>query len=176
MWKECILHYLKNKLNVFNLFFHAVVIYGKTSYKTKRNMIRYVSQNLFCSDECLAHCISQDCRMGKGIAVLFKKLFGRVQELKEQRKIVGQCAVIKDGSRYIYYLVTKKQAYERPTYETLRSSLYDMKAHLIANDVTQLSMPRIGCGLDCLQWSKVVLIIEEVFRDTNVNVTVYSLK
>lgn len=32
----------------------------------------------------LAHCISADVAMGKGIAVLFKKKFGGVQELKKQ--------------------------------------------------------------------------------------------
>ena len=34
----------------------------------------------------LAHCISEDCRMGKGIAVLFKNKFGGVSELLKQVK------------------------------------------------------------------------------------------
>ena len=32
----------------------------------------------------LAHCVSKDMRMGKGIAVLFKKKFGGMDELKKQ--------------------------------------------------------------------------------------------
>lgn len=32
----------------------------------------------------LAHCVSEDFHMGKGIATLFKKEFGRVGELKAQ--------------------------------------------------------------------------------------------
>lgn len=32
----------------------------------------------------LAHCVSSDLRMGKGIAVAFKKTFGGVEELKQQ--------------------------------------------------------------------------------------------
>ena len=32
----------------------------------------------------LAHCISEDVRMGKGIAVLFKNKFGGVQDLLRQ--------------------------------------------------------------------------------------------
>lgn len=40
-----------------------------------------------CSEkDALAHCVSADFRMGKGIAVLFKQKFGGVQELKDQRK------------------------------------------------------------------------------------------
>ena len=32
----------------------------------------------------LAHCVSEDMAMGKGIAIVFKKRFGGVRELKEQ--------------------------------------------------------------------------------------------
>ena len=38
-----------------------------------------------CRDsESLAHCISADARMGKGIAVLFKRKFGGVDEILTQ--------------------------------------------------------------------------------------------
>ena len=32
----------------------------------------------------LVHCVSEDLRMGKGIAVTFKKKFGGVEELEAQ--------------------------------------------------------------------------------------------
>ena len=38
-------------------------------------------------DESLAHCVSEDLRMGKGIATLFKKNFEGVPELKAQGKV-----------------------------------------------------------------------------------------
>nr|XP_037861994.1 ADP-ribose glycohydrolase OARD1 isoform X3 [Chlorocebus sabaeus] len=49
--------------------------------------ITYVKGDLFAcpKTDSLAHCISEDCRMGAGIAVLFKKKFGGVQELLNQR-------------------------------------------------------------------------------------------
>lgn len=34
---------------------------------------------------------------------------------------------------------------------------------------------RIGCGLDGLQWEKVSAILEEVFENTDIKITVYSL-
>lgn len=48
--------------------------------------LKYVTGNLFScpEDEALAHCISEDCRMGAGIAVMFRKTFSGVGELKEQ--------------------------------------------------------------------------------------------
>uniref|UniRef100_A0A3B3W0X7 Macro domain-containing protein n=1 Tax=Poecilia latipinna TaxID=48699 RepID=A0A3B3W0X7_9TELE len=53
----------------------------------------YVTGDLFSApdQESLAHCVSEDLRMGKGIAVLFKKNFGRVDALKEQSKFFNFC-------------------------------------------------------------------------------------
>ena len=36
------------------------------------------------SSSSLAHCVSEDMAMGRGVAVLFKKEFGGVGELKDQ--------------------------------------------------------------------------------------------
>ena len=46
----------------------------------------YVSGDLFScpADEALAHCISEDCRMGAGVAAAFRRRFGGVAELKGQ--------------------------------------------------------------------------------------------
>ncbi|KAK3098050.1 hypothetical protein FSP39_015596, partial [Pinctada imbricata] len=129
-----------------------------------------------CEDtESLAHCISEDCRMGKGIAVIFKKKFGDVQILKNQGKKTGEVAILKKGKRFIYYLVTKPKFQDKPTYDTLRSSLNAMKKHCITHNVTSVSMPRIGCGLDRLQWEEVSTMICEIFADTTMTITVYTL-
>ncbi|XP_074537971.1 ADP-ribose glycohydrolase OARD1 [Halichoeres trimaculatus] len=139
--------------------------------------LNYVTGDLFScpEDEALAHCISEDCRMGAGIAVLFKKKFEGVKELKEQMKLPGQCAVLKQDGRFIYYLITKKKASQKPTYQSLKQSLEDMKSHCELNGVTKISIPRIGCGLDRLMWKKVAEILEQVFKHTDICITVYSL-
>ncbi|XP_037334290.2 ADP-ribose glycohydrolase OARD1 isoform X1 [Pungitius pungitius] len=142
-----------------------------------RRRLRYVSGDLFScpEDQALAHCISEDCRMGAGIAVMFKEKFKGVEELKEQKKLTGNCAVLKRDGRFVYYLITKKKARQKPTYDSLTQSLEDMKSHCLENGVTRISMPRIGCGLDRLQWSRVSEILEEVFKTTDISITVYSL-
>ena len=52
----------------------------------ERCAVSHVSGDLFScpEEEALAHCISEDCRMGAGIAVLFRKKFHGVEELKAQ--------------------------------------------------------------------------------------------
>ncbi|XP_053174416.1 ADP-ribose glycohydrolase OARD1 [Scomber japonicus] len=139
--------------------------------------LNYISGDLFScpEDEALAHCISEDCRMGAGIAVKFKNKFKGVEELKEQKKLMGQCAVLQRGKRFVYYLITKKKASHKPTYDSLTQSLEDMKTHCVKNTVTRISMPRIGCGLDGLRWEMVSDKLKEVFRDTNISITIYSL-
>ncbi|XP_067863422.1 ADP-ribose glycohydrolase OARD1-like isoform X2 [Heptranchias perlo] len=140
--------------------------------------IHYVTGDLFTcpEDNALAHCISEDCRMGAGIAVVFKKLFQSVKELQNQDKKIGDVAVLQMKQRYIYYLITKKRASHKPTYDSLQSSLQAMKQHCLKNGVTHISMPRIGCGLDKLKWNKVAVTIEEVFKNTDIIITVYSLE
>ncbi|XP_052241352.1 ADP-ribose glycohydrolase OARD1-like [Dreissena polymorpha] len=126
-------------------------------------------------DESLAHCVSEDLRMGKGIATLFKKNFEGVPELKAQGKKVGDVAILKHGKRFVYYLITKPKYFDKPTYATLEDSLRAMQKHCVEHNVTAVSMPKIGCGLDKLQWPKVEETLMSVFMDTNIVISVYSL-
>ncbi|KAL8599054.1 hypothetical protein ACOMHN_006863 [Nucella lapillus] len=126
--------------------------------------------------EALAHCVSQDLEMGTGIAVEFKNRFGGVPELKGQGKVVGKVAVLRREGRFVYYLVTKRRFDDRPTYKALRASLEAMKRHCHENQITRVSVPQIGCGIDGLEWEKVSEMLSHVFKDGTVTVTAYVLK
>ncbi|XP_025019030.1 O-acetyl-ADP-ribose deacetylase 1 isoform X1 [Python bivittatus] len=141
------------------------------------NQIKYVQGDLFTcpKTDSLAHCISEDCHMSAGIAAIFKKMFGGIQDLLNQHKKTGDVAVLKRETRYVYYLITKNKYFHKPTYDNLQKSLEAMKIHCLKNEVTHISMPKIGCGLDRLDWKKVSTMLEEVFEDTNIQITVYTL-
>ena len=122
----------------------------------------------------LVHCISQDCAMGKGIAKQFAEKFGRVGEIKEQQVKVGGVAVLKHKERYIYNLVTKEKYYEKPTMTDLRRSLLQMRKHMEEKGVEGVAMPRIGSGLDLLEWQQVRRLLEEVFENSCINIVIYT--
>ena len=71
--------------------------------------------------------------------------------------------------------MTKARYFLKPTYETLRSSLEAMKQDCEEHDVKKLAMPRIGCGLDRLDWNKVREMIKQTFKETNIELTIYTL-
>lgn len=123
----------------------------------------------------LCHCVSEDFAMGKGIAVLFKNKFGGVTSLKQQNAKVGSIAVLSKDDRFIYYLITKAKYWHKPTMCDLEGSLRSLRTHCEANNVSQLSMPRIGCGLDHLKWPEVKALIVSVFRDLPIRIKVFQL-
>ena len=110
--------------------------------------------------------------MGKGIAVEFKRRFGRVQELQAQKPTVGGIVVL-HKERYIYYLVTKQKYWQKPSYKSLEASLKAMYAHAVKHNVHAISLPKIGCGLDRLDWDRVEQMLKDIFPD--IDITIYSL-
>uniref|UniRef100_A0A9L0IPP2 O-acyl-ADP-ribose deacylase 1 n=1 Tax=Equus asinus TaxID=9793 RepID=A0A9L0IPP2_EQUAS len=81
---------------------------GSPNEDPEGSRITYVKGDLFAcpKTDSLAHCISEDCRMGAGIAVLFKKKFGGVQELISQRELwkqLNSCALARASLGLLLY-------------------------------------------------------------------------
>ncbi|KAK7108406.1 ADP-ribose glycohydrolase OARD1-like isoform X1 [Littorina saxatilis] len=123
----------------------------------------------------MATCVSNEFKMSKSLAKQFKDTFKGVDELKAQNKSTGEVAVLYRNGTYIYHLITKERVFHRPSTDTLRSCLVAMRDHCRQNNVTSLAMPRIGCGLDRLNWSEVSEIIKDVFKNTGMTIKIYRL-
>lgn len=142
--------------------------------------IREEQRDLFTvpTDYILVHCISADFALGAGIAKEFARRGVKAQLQRDYQDIeVGDCLVSDTtGWRAELNLVTKEKYWQKPTYETMRMALEDTKSLyeeiMSYIETVKLAMPRIGCGLDKLEWSKVKAIIEEVFADTDVEILV----
>lgn len=44
----------------------------------------------------------------------------------------------------------------------------------LKNNINKLAIPRIGCGIDGLEWDKVSAVLEKVFGNEKVEITVYN--
>ena len=132
--------------------------------------------NLLDSDESIAHCVSADFKMAAGIARKIKQQFPMKKPTSNsvrQKALWPQ--IVEKPQRFVYHMITKTRYFHKPTYKALRASLLALKSHAETNIVTRISMPRIGCGLDQLDWQKVRDMIQDVFHGSTVQVTVLTL-
>ncbi|XP_056311188.1 uncharacterized protein LOC130222684 [Danio aesculapii] len=125
--------------------------------------------------EAVAHCVSADCAFGAGIAKKFRERYG-VDKVKAQGKTKGDCAITHEADRIVLHLITKTFARDLPTYEDFESSLICMRTWCDKLHITRLSIPRLGCGLDKLEFYRVLHIIEKTFKGQNITISVYTLE
>lgn len=133
-------------------------------------------------DYYLAHCISADFGMGKGIVVEFNKRFDMKNELQKKypdylnqythHRIGGDC--ILEGR--VLNLITKERYFHKPTIITMRIALQKMKDVCVKNSICKIAMPTIGAGLDKLLWSAVSNQIHMIFGDTDIEILVCKLR
>ncbi|XP_076269006.1 uncharacterized protein LOC143201674 [Rhynchophorus ferrugineus] len=142
--------------------------------------IREIKGNLFeqSTDYSLAHCVAADLRMNKGIACIFKHKYKNQKELLEKKAKEGEILIWPDQkeSRNIYYLITKRKSEDKPTYELLWKTLVLMSEHIKENHIRKLAIPRLGCGLDHLDWKKVKSMIEYIFKNISIDILVCNLE
>ena len=144
---------------------------------TKDNFLTEIQGDLFtCGPEfSLVHSVSTDLRMGRGIAVEFKKRFGGLLELRDQDGCVGDALVLSRQGRFVYYLITKDVCYYTPRYHDLKATLVSCREHAVQHNVCKLAMPRISCCMDRLNWVHVREMICDVFRKSGIQICVYYL-
>lgn len=129
----------------------------------------------------LAHCISLDCEMGKGIAVEFDKRFSGMKVwLKRMVRANSYNFPIvipayKEDRLRVFNLITKEKYWHKPTYETMIKCIREIAEYCARHNIKYLAIPKIGCGLDRLQWGRVREIIKEEFKDLDIEIEVRYL-
>lgn len=129
-----------------------------------------------------AHCISADFALGAGIAKQIEERYGMKAMLHatydspdtkgwEFDSYGPACLPCSN----VLNLVTKKKCYQKPTLDDLAAALEDMKDVCEEDAITKVAMPRIGCGLDRLNWDDVRPMIEEIFADMDIEILVCVL-
>ena len=115
----------------------------------------------------VAHCISGDCAMGAGIARALDVEFGMRQcvlAIPDRLRAVGNAIEVRTPSgASIFNLVTKATHSELPTYAALGMALESLRFACDKQGLELVVMPRLGCGIDRLEWSEVLPLIVETF-------------
>lgn len=132
------------------------------------------------SEYVLVHCISHDCALGAGIAAEFEKRLGMKSLLKEfiqvkKEQYFPHVIWTNTAGRLVLNMMTKEKYWYKPTHESFELALDDLVEVCKNLNVHKLGMPRIGCGLDRLQWSWVKNKIEEKFVDMDIEIQVRYL-
>ena len=80
------------------------------------------------------------------------------------------------GKLYIYNLVTKERFCDKHNLSTLSKTLEAMKIHAGSNGVSTVALPKLGCGLDQMNWQEVYKLLDDIFVYAEVQNVVYTLE
>lgn len=130
-------------------------------------------------DAALAHGCNLKGAMGAGIAVEFKRrwhdmyLRYREQCLSRTPPALGGVMIYEasDG-RVIYNGYTQPVPGRTATYEAVRSVMRIIRMSMDQRGIKRLIIPRIGCGLGGLEWTRVREEVEGAFWNSDIAVLV----
>ena len=114
----------------------------------------------------IGHCIFADARMTKGFAdFLSHRIPGLRSACLKAKLLMGQVLAFCDstGQRYIYNPVTKEMFCDKPNLSMLSKALESMKIHASTNGVSTNAIPKVGWGLDHMDWQEVVKLLRDIF-------------
>ena len=122
--------------------------------------------SIFHQPNTIGHCISADARMSKVFAdFLSHRIPGLRSTSRKAKLFMGQIFPFWDstGKHYIYNLVIKETFYDKPNLSTLCKTLQALKIHASMNGVSTIAIPKLGCGLDQMNWQEVVKPLRDIF-------------
>ena len=86
------------------------------------------------------------------------RLFPDLNDIRQRKMFLPPGSLIAHFSQqrqnWIYNLMTKQHGNDKPTYQSLDKSLCRMRSHMLEHGITEISLPRIGFGLNKLEWKK----------------------
>ena len=140
-------------------------------------IFRFSSGHFLDSPNSIAHCVSSDLAMRKGLASTIACCYPALQQMRfYSPKCIppGTLVAYYDASRnrFVYNLVTKRRFFHKPTYDTFQLSLLALKQHILRHNIKEISVPRLGSGYDRLHWPTVLALLYQVFSNINVAINI----
>lgn len=145
-------------------------------------MIREIKGNILDDRyKYIAIGVTADFSMGAGVALALNEKFdisNNIKQYANKEKITRPSVVTfkdEETGTLIFNLVDKKNRYEKLSYENLYKCIDILKEELKKEHIPYIVMPRIGCGMDKLEWDIVKNHIETVFKDTKIDVLILHI-
>lgn len=116
----------------------------------------------------LVHCMNMSLSTAKGIVVQIEKRYKVKEKIKEKYNkkdvIIGSCLITDNVAN----LITKNRLFDKLTYKALTRCLINLYNYCNENNIKTLIMPKIGCGLDNLEWPEVRSSLMDIFKNFNI--------
>ena len=128
---------------------------------------------------CALHLISTNAKMSNDFAELLSERVSDFRDAGRWAKLLtGQTFPFRDrtGNRYIYNLATKIKLFEKPNLPILSLTPDAMKSHARLYEVSNIAIPKIGCGLDQINWQEVLKLLGDSFAYSIIRFVVYTLE
>ena len=71
--------------------------------------------------------------------------------------------------------MTKEKYSDKPDLQTLATTLQNVQAHATMHGVSTIAIPKIGCGLDQMNWQDVVKLLRKIFAYSDLQIVAYPL-
>ena len=148
-------------------------------------MITYTDGDIFESGaDVLVNPVNCQGASGAGLALEFKKRFPQNAEFFRRLCIrydvpPGAVVMFRESANKPFSIanLTTKDSWRHPSrLEWIGTGLAALAIKLEQANMKSVALPALGCGLGGLQWSDVKSIIDEVFKDSELEVKVYAPK
>jgi len=144
-------------------------------------MIQYIKGNLFTSNaKVIVNTVNTVGVMGKGIAADFKKYYPEM--FKQYKKmcdsgsfVVGDLYLYKTPNKWVLNFPTKKHWRGKSTLEYIELGLKKLVSDATKLQITDIAMPKLGCGNGGLEWeTQVKPLVEKYLKKAPINVSIYD--
>jgi O-acetyl-ADP-ribose deacetylase (regulator of RNase III) len=118
--------------------------------------------------------------MGKGIAFDFKKyypkMFEEYKELCDTNQLnIGNLYLYKTSNKWILNFPTKEHWRSPSTVEFIEKGLQQLVQDALKLQISDIAMPKLGCGNGGLDWEREVKpIVEKYLKKSPINVSIYE--
>ena len=127
------------------------------------------------SNYAIALCIAGDCAMSDGLAKKIKETFGSITDDNKNIHEIGHIIKQESNDKTILHVITKQESAKKPTWKHFKKSMYNLAKKCEELQIKQLALPKLGTGLDGLEWAKIMKVLKHAFQSSQTTVTVIYL-